>query len=311
VYLPFGQARDVARGLGIRTKAEWIAWCVSDAYPARIPMQPWEFYQSEWRGWPDWLGFTIETRLPFAQARAFARELGFHSPTEWYQWCKNGKRPRIIPRDPRSAYPGDFIGFPDWLGYTPRDCRGRMMPFAVACEYARRLALRSAKEWYAWAASEKRVRTIACNPQETYASQWAGWRDWLGHERQEMLPFRVARKQVRHLGLRSRSEWIAWTKSAERPRNIPCKPEDTYAFYWRGIPDWLGYKPVKWLQFYRARWQAHQLGLRSCAEWWAWVKTDQRPRNMPSAPQNVYRPYWNGWGDWLGYGPRTKAPLVP
>src|SRR3989475_6408136 len=56
----------------------------------------------------------------------------------------------------------------------------------------------------------------------------------------------------RSLGLRSRREWIAWTKSAERPRNIPCKPEDTYACYWRAFLDCLGYKRVKWLPFYRA-----------------------------------------------------------
>src|SRR2546428_14147300 len=55
----------------------------------------------------------------------------------------------------------------------------------------------------------------------------------------------------RSLGLRSRREWIAWTKSAERPRNIPCKPEDTYAFYWRAFLDCLGYKRVKWLPFSR------------------------------------------------------------
>src|SRR3989454_9334780 len=56
----------------------------------------------------------------------------------------------------------------------------------------------------------------------------------------------------RSLGLRSRREWIAWTKSAERPLNIPCKPEDTYAFYWCAFLDCLGYKRVKWLPFYRA-----------------------------------------------------------
>jgi putative DNA-invertase from lambdoid prophage Rac len=95
LYLPFGQAREVARGLGIRTKAEWIAWCTSDAYRASIPMQPWEFYRGEWQGWVDWLAF--ETRLPFAQARAFARGLGFHSPDEWRQWCRDGKRPPPYP----------------------------------------------------------------------------------------------------------------------------------------------------------------------------------------------------------------------
>src|SRR5207245_2226339 len=134
---------------------------------ASIPMQPWEFYQGEWKGWPDWLGF--ETRLPFAQARAFARGLGFHSREQWYQWCRDGNCPRTIPKNPRMAYPGDYMGFPDWLGYPPRDCRGKMMPFRVARQYVRRLGLRSAREWYAWARSEKRVRTIACNPQETYA----------------------------------------------------------------------------------------------------------------------------------------------
>ncbi len=300
VYLPFAQARAIAHELRLRHRRQWISWSRGDSYRLDIPLRPWEFYRDEWQNWPDWLGYEPETRLPFTEARAFARSLGFHSPNEWRQWCREGKRPRTVPPDPWRAYPTEYRGFADWLGYPPRNCRGIKMLFADAREYVRSLGLGSAKDWYVWAASEKRLRSMPSNPEEAYPTEWAGWRDWLGHERIIMLPFSVARRQARRLGLRTSREWIAWTRSGKRPRNIPCKPENTYESCWRGFPDWLGYKPVKWLQFYRARRQVHELGLRSCAEWFRWATSDRRPKNVPSSPPKVYRPYWRGWRDWLG-----------
>jgi len=302
-YLPFERARELARGLGLHRKADWISWSRSDAYTLEMPLRPNEFYR-EWKGWSDWLNFT--KRLPFSEARAYARELGLHSRLEWRDWCRGSERPNNVPADPRMAYP-EFDGWADWLGYRRTNFRGEMMPFPEAREYARRLSLHSAKEWFHWARSPSRPRNIAGNPDKTYAALWKGWRDWLGYPLKIRLPFREARRRVRRLGLGSEREWKRWAGSAERPQNIPRKPRQVYAAEWQGMANWLGYNPRK-MSFLEARRAARRLGLRSSTEWWAWSSCGKRPKNMPSDPRGAYPFYWRSWGDWLGVSVKQGRP---
>ena len=57
-----------------------------------------------------------------------------------------------------------------------------------------------------------------------------------------MLPFAEARAIVRKLKLKSEKEWQAWSKSGQRPSNIPACPHKTYRDDgWISTADWLGY----------------------------------------------------------------------
>ena len=75
--------------------------------------------------------------------------------------------------------------------------------------------------------------------------------DWLGyapkqggaHAGVSFLPFKRARAIVRKLKLGSHKEWKEWSKSGERPNNIPGSPERAYRDAgWTSMPDWLGYE---------------------------------------------------------------------
>ena len=82
---------------------------------------------------------------------------------------------------------------------------------------------------------------------------------------------------------------------------------------WVSMPDWLGYErkaevplvravPGSWLSFEAARAVVRQLKLKSHKEWYEWSKSGQRPANIPSSPDQVYRDAgWVSWPDWLGY----------
>ena len=62
-------------------------------------------------------------------------------------------------------------------------------------------------------------------------------------KREAFLPFKRARAIVRKLKLGSQKEWKEWSKSGERPNNIPGSPERAYRDAgWTSIPDWLGYE---------------------------------------------------------------------
>ena len=120
--------------------------------------------------------------LLFAKARVIVRKLKLGSHREWQQYCITGGRPSNIPGKPNETYRDDgWISYPDWLGYKGQ-ARGRMMPFAEARAFVRKLKLTSQKGWKAWRKSGKRPNNIPGNPGQTYMHDgWISCADWLGY----------------------------------------------------------------------------------------------------------------------------------
>jgi len=54
--------------------------------------------------------------------------------------------------------------------------------------------------------------------------------------------------------------------------------------------------------FKKARKFVHSLKLKNDAEWREFSISDQRPADIPSAPNVTYKSEWKGLGDWLGTG---------
>jgi hypothetical protein len=184
--------------------------------------------------------------LPFAVGRAYVRKLKLRSKTEWEAWRKSGQRPSNIPSDPFKVYRDDgWISYPDWLGYGEgRVLAKDMLPFAVGRAYVRKLKLKSWKAWREWSKSGQRPFNVPGRPDLTYRDDgWVSWPEWLGNGKQyDMLPFAVGRAYARKLKLKTHREWKAWSKSGQRPSNIPADPARTYRDDgWISMPDWLGY----------------------------------------------------------------------
>jgi superfamily II DNA or RNA helicase len=55
-FLPFTEARDFARKLGLKTQDEWVDYCRSGKKPGNIPVRPAQIYKDEWVSTADWLG---------------------------------------------------------------------------------------------------------------------------------------------------------------------------------------------------------------------------------------------------------------
>jgi hypothetical protein len=119
-----------------------------------------------------------------------------------------------------------------------------MLPFAEGRAFARGLELKGETKWREWSKSDQRPSDIPSNPQTTYRDDgWISWPDWLGNGKQyDMLPFVVGRAYARKLKLKTQKEWNEWSKSGQRPSNIPGNPAATYRDDgWISYPDWLGY----------------------------------------------------------------------
>lgn len=141
-FLPFEEAREYVRKLGLKNSNEWKTYSYSGNKPDNIPGFPHLTYKKEWRGWSNWLsnssgissyiGDPIETKnkleektefskirtmcQPFEKAREFSRTLGMKDIKNWMKYCKAGTKPKDIPASPEIVYRERWKGWDDWLG---------------------------------------------------------------------------------------------------------------------------------------------------------------------------------------------------
>jgi hypothetical protein len=138
--------------------------------------------------------------------------------------------------------------------------------------------------------------------------------DWLGaptspYHRKTHRPFKEARAFARGLGFKSEDAWRAYSRSGQKPDDIPANPLSKYAKAgWTGWGDWLGTGRVpthlrQYRSFKDARAFVHGRGLTSYKKWAEYFKSGRKPADIPAYPDKVYREDgWASWGDWLGSG---------
>jgi hypothetical protein len=239
----------------LKSAAEWNAYCKSGNKPADIPATPARIYvNAGWSGLGDWLGTgTVAPRLrryqSFRKARSFVHRLGLKSFRDWTRYITSKRIPADIPKSPEAVYEREgWRGWGDWLGTgSIATYHRKYRNFRVARAYVHRLGLNSFDQWRDYCRSGEKPEDIPAGPSRTYAnSGWAGWGDWLGtgtislHSRR-YRSFKKARAFARRLGLKSAAEWNAYSKSGNKPADIPATPARIYVNAgWSGLGDWLG-----------------------------------------------------------------------
>jgi superfamily II DNA or RNA helicase len=77
------------------------------------------------------------------------------------------------------------------------------------------------------------------------------------------------------------------------------------------IKIWESLSKFNWMDFEEAREFVVKLNLKNQAEWYSYAKQKDRPRNIPSSPQLVYKDLgWIGIGDWIGTGSIAPQNIV-
>jgi hypothetical protein len=154
---------------------------------------------------------------------------------------------------------------------------------------------------------------IPTNPNRTYKNAgWVNWGHYLGAEiisnrDKTYLSFDHAKKIVKSLNLKSRTEWDQIRKNKKLPDGIPTNPSVKYKNSgWKGWGDWLGNGNVRsgtipYLNFHAARKVARGFKLKSNKEWSMYLKDNYKKKNLPASPDYFYKNKgWKGWPDWLG-----------
>ena len=199
-------------------------------------------------------------------------------------------------------------GLQDHIEVVQSVYSGEWRPFEKARIFVRGLGVKNKKEWEIWVKIDARPDDIPSAPSKAYKdSGWVSWGDWLGTgnvRSKEWRPFEKARTFVQSLDLKGQAEWREYSKSGNRPDDIPSTPHKVYKDQgWVSWGDWLGSRHRKggWRLFEEAKGFAQGLGLKGCKEWNVFAKSNSRPDDIPSSPNRVYKDQgWQGIRDWLG-----------
>jgi len=124
--LPFKEAREIARGLGLKNCREWLKYSPKNKRILKIPSFPICFYKNKgWVSWSDWLGtknighhyvHLKKEFLPFHRARKFARSLKLNGQKGWKKYIKGQVNILKIPSNPRTIYKKQWDSWGNWLG---------------------------------------------------------------------------------------------------------------------------------------------------------------------------------------------------
>ena len=246
----------------------------------------------------------------FQEARAYVRSLNLSGQKEYISWSKTSARPDDIPSAPHSSYKAEWLGYGDWLGTNRVASRNiQFKSFIDAKDYVRSLNIAGKDEYISWSKTSSRPDDIPADPSQKYKAEWLNWGDWLGTDKlatkdRIYRPFNEARAYVRSLNFPGYKEYNAWSKTSEKPDDIPAVPRKPYKAEWLNWGDWLGtdrlatkdriYRP-----FNEARAYVRGLNIKNLKDWQAWVKTEKKPSDIPTMPSVTYRNEWISWGDWL------------
>ena len=250
-YLPFEEARDFVRSKCFKTQKEWLEFTKTEIMPNNIPAYPNQTYKNKgFISMPDFLGYDslIQEWLPFEKARDFVRKLNLISQKEWRKFCKSSLKPKNIPNYPRNVYLNyGWVSFGDWLGTDKvANHQKQFLPFEEARDFARSKSFKTEKEWLEFTKTEMMPNHIPAYAKQTYKGKgYISISDWLGNGKKNrhdnFLSFEEVKIHVHKLKLKSNKEWRLYSKSKDKPNNIPTTPDRVYLNKgWQGWNDFLG-----------------------------------------------------------------------
>ena len=119
------------------------------------------------------------------------------------------------------------------------------------------------------------------------------------NEMKKFRDFEEAREFARSLNFKNGGEWREYCKSGNKPNDIPNAPAHTYKNKgWISFGDWLD---SSFWSFNDAREYVQKLNLVGTKEWREFRKSKDRPHQIPSNPDYVYKNKgWISFGDWFG-----------
>lgn len=253
--------------------------------------------------------------LPFKKAQEFVRVLNLKKMKDWYEYCNGNNFPNNIPKAPHAYYKEKgWVSYGDWLGTGKVANQHReFLPFKEAKSLIQSFNFKSEREWKNFNKTNNTLDKIPSTPAVIYKDEgWVSMGDFLGHGRISnskisFISFNEARLFACGLKLKNSKDWFNYCKSGNKPDSIPAAPQQTYKnIGWVSWRDFLGNKKIKtlnrkYLPFEEARAFVHNLKFDRINKWYIYCKLGDKPDNIPSKPERVYKNSgWLSFCDWIG-----------
>lgn len=183
-FLPFNEARLVARTLGPKSFRDWHAANKTGKIPDNLPADPPKSYKDEWLGWSDFLGTNNVANhkrcfVDFDVACQYAISLNLHSAEQWREYVAENELPEGHPRTPHSVYRKEFKERGGWRAFLGNE----YMSFDEAKAFIAEKKFRSWTEFRKWAGSSDRPKNFPSQPHShpPYVPLWVNYPDFLGY----------------------------------------------------------------------------------------------------------------------------------
>ena len=184
-------------------------------------------------------------------------------------------------------------------------------PFNEAREFVRNLKLKNSAAWIVYCKSGKKPGDIPSSPKVIY-KDFKTMGDFLGTENISVLfkEFRTVKESrdfIRSLNISTNVEWIEYLKTGKKPDDIPSTPWTYYSKDGKSYPStyFFGNKRIakqnrQFRSFEDAREFARSLGLKNATEWTKFVRSGEKPLDIPANPRDEYRMTgFKNWDDFL------------
>lgn len=322
-FITIEEAKIIIKKFNLKNVKDWNEFCKNGKKPLNIPSNPNNIYKDYgWVSWGDWLGTgriaEIKKKwLEFNQARAYVHTLRLNNQKQWREFCLSGNKPDNIPSNPNRIYKDSgWVSFSDWIGNFNRNGNKiDYLDFEKARDYIRSLGLKNQKDFLDFCKSKSMPINIPTNPHKVYKDKgWISLGDWLGTQKianndRIYLSIEEAKVIVKQRQLQNVKEWNLFCKSGIKPSNIPTDPYSVYRNKgWISWADWLGTNNLSsnnrnYISFNDLKKHIKSLKLSSKDKYAIFVRDHKfkiNEKDLPSAPNVVYKSEWKGWADFLG-----------
>jgi hypothetical protein len=185
------------------------------------------------------------------------------------------------------------------------------LSYEQAKEFVQKLGLKGLSEWKEYVKSGNKPDNMPIDLYDYYSrrNQWKNSYEFFGTSRirSDWLTYQELKDFVQKLGLKSKSEWFEYTKSGNKPDNIPSNVAEFYQYKgWESWGEFLGTGTIapfnrKYLPYQEAKKFVSKLGIKTINEWSEYCKSGNKPDNIPINLNITYKNKgWVSWGEFLG-----------
>jgi superfamily II DNA/RNA helicase len=261
-----------------------------------------------------WDRIALTNLMPFSQAKSFLKNFKFKNQADFHEAKSNNILPKDIPYNPNRYY-NEWLSWGDFLSHNyVHPSKRNYLNYAKAVKLLSKLNLQSRKDFMIHYNKGKIPISIPKGPDGYYKrrKEWTNWGHFIGTDQvatqdRKYEKFEVAKKIIKNLNLKSKSDFEKKYKDGLIPKNIPIAVYKVYKKKWKGFGDFLGTGTIAphkkiYLDYEEAIKIIHPLKISSMNEYKKKYNEGLIPENIPKIPRSTYikKDKWVSDGHFLG-----------